>query len=146
MMANAALVMGFALGFEEEIEYYVARLPFPFAQYNFYRGAQSGLDAQLIWPFKYKGGVDEHSITQLLEEFLPFAYRGLKCLGLETAERDRLWKVIEDRFDKRITGASWQLDRFEHYRKNCSREEACTRMLADYQENTLKGKPVTQWD
>ena len=84
MMANAALVMGFALGFEEEIDYYVARLPFPFAQYNFYRSAQSGLDAQLIWPFKYKGGVDERPITKLLEEFLPFAYRGVKGLGFAT--------------------------------------------------------------
>ena len=146
MIANAALVIGFTLGLEPEIEYYVSRLPFQFAQYNFYRSAQSGLDARLVWPFKYRGGVDERPIIDLLEEFLPFAYKGLKQLQLEPKELDRLWKIIQKRFEKRTTGSTWQLQRFEHYLKSCSEDEASVRLLADYQENIKKGLPVTQWN
>ena len=146
MIANAALVIGFTLGLEPEIDYYVSRLPFQFAQYNFYRSAQSGFNAQLIWPFKYKGGVDERPITELLEEFLPFAYKGLKQLELEPKELERLWTIIQERFDKKTNGATWQMQRFEHYRKSCSTEEASTRLLADYRENIQKGLPVTQWN
>ena len=145
MMANAALLVGFILGLEEDIDYYVSRLPFQFAQYNFYRSAQNGFDAQLIWPYKYKGGVQERPIHKLIEEFLPQAYIGLGRLKIDQSERDRLWKIIEDRFEKRTTGASWQLNRFEHYGKNCSVDEACTRLVRDYQENMNKNLPVTQW-
>ena len=143
MMANAALIVGFALGLEDDSDYYVARLPFQFAQYNFYRSAQQ--DANLIWPHKYKGGVEERSIVGLIEEFLPLAYKGLKRLQIDQTEINRLWKVVEERFDKHITGSSWQLKRFEHYKKSCSREESCIRLLADYQENVEKRIPVAQW-
>ena len=146
MIANAALVIGFTLGLEPSIDYYVSRLPFQFAQYNFYRSAQSGLDAQLIWPYKYRGGVSERPIVELLEEFLPFAYKGLQQLELEPTELERLWKIIQQRFDKRVTGATWQLQRFEHYLKSTSPDEASVRLLADYQENIKKGLPVAEWN
>ena len=146
MVASAALTIGFTLGMEESIDYYVSRLPFQFAQYNFYRSAQSGLDAQLIWPFTDKGGVSERPITELLEEFLPFAYKGLQQLQLEPAELARLWGIIEERFEKRITGSTWQLQRFEHYLKSCSPDEASVRLLADYQQNVQTGLPVAQWN
>ena len=146
MVANAALVIGFTLGLEPFIDYYVARLPFQFAQYNFYRSAQQGLDARLIWPLKNKGGVEERPITSLLEEFLPFAYQGLQQLELEQEELNRLWNIIEERFNKKITGSTWQLQRFEDYLKNCSPDESSVRMLADYVKNIQTGLPVTQWN
>ena len=145
MMANAALAIGLTLGLEDDSDYYIARLPFQFAQYNFYRSAQNGLDANLVWPRKFKGGVHERSIVSLIEEFLPLAYKGLKRLKTNQEEIDRLWKVIEERFEKRITGASWQLQRFEHYQKKCSLEESSVGLLTDYQKNSLKGLPVVQW-
>ena len=145
MIANAALVIGFTLGLEPEIDYYVSRLPFQFAQYNFYRSAQNGWDARLIWPYKYKGGVDERTMVDLLEEFLPYAYKGLKQLQLEDGELEYLWGIIQKRFEQRTTGAAWQLQRFEHYHKDCNRDEASVRMLADYMENIRKGLPVAQW-
>ena len=146
MIANAALVIGFTLGLEPEIDYYVSRLPFQFAEYNFYRSAQSGFDAQLIWPHKYKGGVDERPMIELLEEFLPYAYKGLKQLQLEPDELERLWAVIQERFDTRTTGSSWQLQRFDQYRKSCSEDEASVRLMADYVKNIQTGLPVSRWN
>ena len=45
MMANAAFSIGMAVGTQGNIEHYLSRLPFEYARYNFYRAAQSGLNA-----------------------------------------------------------------------------------------------------
>ncbi|MCY4643583.1 MAG: glutamate-cysteine ligase family protein [Bacteriovoracales bacterium] len=145
MMANAVLAIGLTLGFKDTIDYYSARLPFRFAEYNFYRAAQRGLGARLIWPKVGQGGVLERPITDIIQEFLPVAREGLKRLETCPDEIDRLWKIVEQRFEKRTTGAKWQLDRFEHYRKNCSVEESCHRMLVDYRNNMMARGSVVDW-
>ena len=147
MMANMALAVGLTLGVVDEMEHYCARMPFRFVEYNFYRAAQHGPDAQLIWPNAVGGCFRERPIMEVIEQFLPRARAGLEHLtrGRESAEVDRLWKVIEERFERRVTGASWQLDRFESYRKHHSVEESCRRVVADYQDNLKTGQQVSNW-
>lgn len=145
MLANAALSVGLTLGLGDFMDDYSAKLPFRFAEYNFYRGAQYGLEAHLVWPNKGKGGVTERPILNIIEEFLPIAREGLKQLGSKSEDLDRLWKIVEERFEKKITGAKWQLNRFEHYRQKCSVKESCSRMLADYRENMMTGQQVALW-
>ncbi len=146
MLANTALTIGLTLSLMDSMDYYVSRLPFHFAEYNFYRSAQDGLEAKLIWPNVGRGGFQERPIIDIIEEFLPAARDGLKRLGAVSEDNDRLWKIIEERFEKRITGAKWQLDRFEHYNKSCTVEESCYRMLVDYRENMMRGKQVASWN
>jgi gamma-glutamyl:cysteine ligase YbdK (ATP-grasp superfamily) len=50
MAANAAFLIGMMAGLRSEIAYLLPRLPFRYAEYNFYRAAQHGLDAVLLWP------------------------------------------------------------------------------------------------
>jgi gamma-glutamyl:cysteine ligase YbdK (ATP-grasp superfamily) len=145
MLANAALSIGWAVGLGDSIDQYMARLPFRFAEYNFYRAAQYGLDAKILWPRKNVGGLEERPIVELIEEFLPRARTGLEQLGVDAADIDRLWKVIEQRFETRHTGAAWQLQEYERYRESCGMEEACGRMLADYVDNVMEGNPVATW-
>lgn len=145
MLANAALCIGWALGLGESTDDYAARLPFKFAEYNFYRAAQHGMDAQLIWPRKHRGGLAERPVQDLIEEFLPRARQGLDLLGLESADVDRLWKIIEERFETGQTGARWQLNTFEKYRQDSDTAESCRRMLADYVANIQDGTPVAGW-
>jgi hypothetical protein len=145
MLANAALSIGFAVGVADSADEYVARLPFKMAEYNFYRAAQFGLDAKIIWPKKHRGGLEERPICSLIEEFLPRAQAGLKALGVVSADSDPLWKIIEQRLETRTTGAAWQLQRFEHYRQSLDIEEACSKMLADYVDNVMEGNPVASW-
>lgn len=145
MLANAALSIGWAVGVADSADEYVARLPFKMAEYNFYRAAQFGLDAKIIWPKKHRGGLEERPISSLIEEFLPRAQAGLKALGVVSADSDRLWKIIEQRFETRTTGAAWQLQRFELYRQSHDIEEACSKMLADYVDNVMEGNPVASW-
>ncbi|MEP5764340.1 MAG: glutamate-cysteine ligase family protein [Halieaceae bacterium] len=145
MLANAALSIGWAVGLGDSIDHYVARLPFNFAEYNFYRAAQHGMDAKLLWPRKNVGGLEERPIVELIEEFLPRARVGLDHLGVDRADSDRLMNVIEERFETRHTGANWQLQTFERYRKESDVEQACSRMLADYVDNVMAGSPVANW-
>jgi gamma-glutamyl:cysteine ligase YbdK (ATP-grasp superfamily) len=145
MLANAALTIGWTMGVADSVDEYVARLPFKMAEYNFYRAAQFGLDAKLIWPRKHHGGLEERSVNDLIEEFLPRAQQGLKQLGVASSDSDSLWKIIEQRFESKTTGAAWQLQRFEYYRQWHTVDEACSKMLADYVDNVMEGNPVASW-
>ena len=145
MLANAALCIGWSLGLGDSTDQYVARLPFKFVEYNFYRAAQHGLNATLIWPRKHKGGLTERPIRDLIEEFLPRAREGLDLLGLDSTDVNRLWKIIEERFETGQTGAEWQLNTFEKYRDESDTAEACRSMLANYVDNIQAGTPVAGW-
>ncbi|SFP39216.1 Gamma-glutamyl:cysteine ligase YbdK, ATP-grasp superfamily [Nitrosomonas cryotolerans] len=145
MLANAALSIGWAVGLADSTDQHLARLPFHFAELNFYRAAQHGLDAKVIWSRKRAGGVEEIPIVDLIEEFLPRARIGLEMLGIDDDEIDRLWHVIERRFETRRTGAAWQLREYERYRESCDLDEACSRMLADYIDHVMEGNPVADW-
>ena len=145
MLANGVFAIGLTLGFADVMDHYTARLPFRFAEYNFYRGAQQGLEAKLVWPNRERGCLEERSILDIIEEFLPIAREGLKKLESNKEDIDRLWKIVEERFEKQITGARWQIHRFEYYRQKCSVEESCYRMLGDYQNNMMTDQPVVSW-
>ncbi|MCZ6830186.1 MAG: hypothetical protein O7F73_11475 [Gammaproteobacteria bacterium] len=145
MLANAALCIGWAVGLAERVEDTMARLPFKFAEYNFYRAAQYGLDARLIWPARLGGGLEERPVTELIEEFLPEAEAGLAGLGVDASDSAPCWQIIRARLDSRRTGASWQLQRFAHYRAANPVEVACSLMLADYVAQMMQGEPVASW-
>ena len=146
MVANAAFIIGLTLGTKESTDELMAGLPFRLAEYNFYRSAQDGINAKLLWPSHYMGGITERPVTELIEQFLPLAREGLDILGSAKSDNDRFMKIIEERLEKKTNGATWQLKRFEHYRKSCSVDEASARMLKDYRENFVNGKPVAQWN
>lgn len=145
MLANAALSIGWAAGLGDSVDHYIARLPFRFAEYNFYRAAQYGLDAKILWPRKNVGGLEERPIIELIEEFLPRARVGLEMLGVDESDIARVWDVIEQRLETRRTGASWQLQEYDRYRSKLNMEDACGRMLADYVERVMEGSPVASW-
>ena len=145
MIANAAFIIGLTLGAQDLANELVTGLPFRLAEYNFYRSAQDGINAKLLWPSHHLGGIQERPVVELIEQFLPLAREGLDILGSDKSENDRYMKIIEERLAKRTNGATWQLERYEHYRKNCSVEETSARVLKDYMENFKSGKPVAQW-
>ncbi len=145
MLANAALSIGWATGVASSAADYVARLPFRMAEYNFYRAAQYGLDAKLIWPRKHRGGLEEWAITDLIEEFLPRAWQGLKQLNTSDDDIGMVKNIVEHRLQTRMTGAAWQVQRFEYYRESMAVDEACSRMLADYVDRVMEGYPVASW-
>lgn len=145
MMANAAFLIGLTMGVRDRVETFLPGLPFTYAEWNFYRAAQRGLDAELLWPSDSAPSPAAVPVRRLIEHFLPDAERGLAMLGVEPAESERLLGVIRARLASGVTGARWQRRRFEKCMGRLDRDEALSCMLNDYIARAAGGTPVHEW-
>ena len=145
MMANAAFLIGLAMGVRDRVDTFLPGMPFAYAEWNFYRAAQRGLDAELLWPSESAPSPAAVPVRTLIERYLPDAARGLAMLGVEAAESERLLGVIRARLASGVTGARWQRRSFEKGLRRLSRDEALSSMMNDYIERAAEGKPVHEW-
>ncbi|WP_432698316.1 glutamate--cysteine ligase [Marinobacterium sp. YM272] len=145
MMANAALLLGLAEGLSADIDRYVTAMPYQTLVYNFYRAAQDGMGAKLLWPSERGWGFDELAPTELVSRLLPQAAKGLAKAGVDSADSDYYLGLIEERIAANVTGASWQLRQFQRLHKSNRRHIALSRMMQHYMENSRQNLPVAQW-
>lgn len=145
MVANAAFYIGLAESYREEMSSLLPALPFGLAEFNFYRAAQSGLNANIVWPSADQSGCKQQPIINILRANLDRAKSGLYSIGVEEAEIEKYIGVIQARIDKQQTGTIWQLERVEFYRKNHSNEDSQSLMLEDYIKNCMSNTPVSEW-
>lgn len=146
MLAGAALFIGLARAMAERAETWLPALPFYLAEYNFYRGAQHGLDAQLVWPDARQQGPRERPLAEILAELLPGAEQGLAALGSPREERDRYLGIIERRLAAKTNGARWQRACLEGLRGRSGSERAAfAAMLERYREHSCSDRPVAEW-
>lgn len=145
MMANAALAIGWTQTLSNDIEQYLAKMPFQYAEYNFYRAAQKGLDAEILWPRPKQHELTESSAFDVIKAILPLAADGLRELNVDEDEISRLMSVIEDRLATKQTGSQWQLDRLKKYECHHDRDTSLGLMLNDYISNMTEGSPVSKW-
>ena len=145
MLANAAFAIGLAVGFSELIDDYISVLPFQYAEYNFYRAAQRGLNAKVLWPYKHKYHVGEVSIAAIIEGILPIAKQGLLSLDITEQETDKYLRVIENRLVDKINGATWQKRTFSFLEQSQTRELACKTLTQVYLQNCRTCRPVSEW-
>ena len=146
MAANAALLVGLTWGLHEDIDRLLPRFPFKYADYNFYRSAQHGLDATLLWPTATCGNSPrEIKAKQLILDTLPIAEKGLEGLGVSTQETKRMLEVISERVRRGNSGARWQRQVLTQLDQKMPRGEALSQLLAIYLEHAETGKPVSDW-
>ena len=145
MIANAALAIGWAVGLESHVDEILARLPFQYAEHNFYRAAQSGMEAKILWPVATQTTLGEQPLIQVAEKLLPLAHDGLKALGVLADDIDEYLGIIEQRLQSRQNGSCWQLERLNHYRDSYGKDESLKRMLSDYIRHFNDGNPVATW-
>ncbi len=146
MCANVAFATGLALGLKDSINDFLAIMPFRFAEYNFYRAAQNGLDASIVWTDPKKHQPIEMPIIEVISAMLPVAERGLKLMGISDEEIKYYLSIIEQRIEKKMTGARWQKQMVKHFEQNASRKEACYKMFHRYREQQSSGFPVAEWE
>ena len=146
MAANAAFSIGMAVGLEEKIDEYMARIPFRFAEYNFYRAAKNGLDATILWPQNYQNKPVEVPIRNVIDDMLQVANDGLAKLNIQLTERDKFLNIIHRRLLKNMNGSRWIKNTVRHLRKKHTNEEACSLMLDQYFINQMGGQPVSEWE
>ena len=146
MAANAAFTIGMAVGLSSKIEQYLSRIPFQFAQYNFYRAAKNGLDATILWPQNYQNKPVEMPIRNVIDEMLLVANDGLTELGVDREERDKYLQIIQKRLSAGVTGGSWAKQTLKHLRKSHPNDKACEKMLEIYYQHQLSGQPISEWE
>lgn len=146
MVANAAFAIGLSLGLTDDIDLYTAIMPFRFAEYNFYRAAQHGLDARVLWPSKTRYKVEEQPITQIIAWALPIAKKGLASIGVSASDIDKYLSVIEQRLSESITGAIWQKQSLIAMEKTQNKQLACQQLVNTYIQQCRTCLPVGQWE
>ncbi|MCW8833502.1 MAG: hypothetical protein OQK03_09305, partial [Colwellia sp.] len=128
------------------IEQYLSRIPFQFANYNFYRAAKNGLDATILWPQNYQNKPVEVPIRNVIDDMLVVANDGLTTLGVDRDEREKYLKIIQKRLSVGVTGGSWAKQTLRQLRKSLPNDKACEKMLAMYYQNQLSGHPISEWE
>ncbi len=146
MVANAAFAIGLAVGASDDINKLISTIPFRFAEYNFYRAAQHGLDAKILWPINSEHHPEEVDIKQVISSLLPTAAKGLASLGVVKQEIESLLNIIEHRLSTQITGANWLKKTFVQLQSTESKQQACQTLVIKYLSNCRTGMPVSQWE
>lgn len=145
MVANAAFHIGLAEGLRGQINRLLPSLPFRLAEYNFYRAAQFGLDARILWPEPNQSSFAEQTVGALVKRLLPVAQQGLTAIGVDAQEADRYLAVIEARLARRQTGATWQLQRFVALAQTLPAQQALAAMLEEFMALSEDNVPVARW-
>lgn len=145
MMANAAFAIGLTQALSHETDELLARLPFQYAEYNFYRAAKHGLSTNIIWPQSTQHGLRESAVTDVIASLLSKAADGLSELAVDSGEINQLMTVIEKRLSTRQTGSQWQLKRLAQYNTKYNKETSIQYMLRDYLDNSENGTEVASW-
>ncbi|MEM1154421.1 MAG: glutamate-cysteine ligase family protein [Pseudomonadota bacterium] len=145
MVANAAFLIGAAEGIRPQLEALLPALPFSLAEYNFYRAAQHGLDARLMWPSVNQTGYREHGIIDVIAQVLPLAQEGLRRIGVSASESDHYLGIIENRLRKKQSGSIWQLKKLRQLRQTETRDAAQHEMLEAFMRHSEANLPVAEW-
>ncbi|WP_440875818.1 hypothetical protein [Thalassotalea sp. PLHSN55] len=146
MVANAAFAIGLAAGMADNIQNYLAVMPFKYAEYNFYRAAQSGLDAKILWPLNNPYKLEEVALTDVINALIPIAKQGLASLGVDNEEINQFIHIIEQRLNRHINGAIWQQNTLTYLEQTMDKTSACRELVNLYITNCRTCQPVATWE
>jgi hypothetical protein len=151
MLANGAFLLGLALDLAPQVGQLLPGFPFAYAERNFYRAAQQGLDAELLWPADpaaSAGAPQPVPARQLLPALIDRAQRGLEAAGVDGQEIRQHLGTFTARMQRGVTGARWQrrcLAAIEERRQAPDRTSALALMLQRYMAHAATGQPVHTW-
>ncbi len=111
-------------------------LDFATARDNFYRCAQHGLDAHIVW----LDGQKHPAQSFILKTLLPMAQDGLVKLGVNNKEISRYLGIIENRVNTGLNGATWQRSFVVKYGHDMQA------LLEAYTQQQQAGIPVHEWE
>ncbi len=115
------------------------------AEYNFYRAAQHGLTAELVWPHTGQTGYSGRPVVDIIRSLLPCAREGLDAIGIDRAESARYLGVIEQRIDTGQNGSTWQQQMLDELDTHMPREAALHELLERFLANSTANLPVAEW-
>ncbi len=146
MAATAAFMLGLVTALRDDVDRLLPAFPFRHAEHNFYRAAQYGLDAKILWPVSSPPSPVERPISELMDELMPRAEEGLARLGVDADDRARYLSVADDRRKAMTTGARWLRRSLLKLDRRHSRDEALRHLVESYLLNVRNRDPVHAWD
>lgn len=136
VLANVAFFSGLIYAMSLQDPPPATKLTFHHARENFYRAAQHGFNAEVIWLGGKKGKIRD----LLLQELIPLAAGGLERLNVAPHDiRHFIAGVVKNRVEKGLNGATWQRKFLE---KNKNDFLALTQAYVNQQRG---GRPVHEW-
>ena len=145
MLANAAFLIGLTLGIAPRIDEIRSGFDFASAHNNFYRAAQSGLDALLEWPAALVGSKEAATLRTHIAALGEIAREGLLAGGVDPVESDPLIDCILERVARGQTGSVWQKQRLAALGTNKPTHDALSAMFEGYLSRSNTGEPVHRW-
>lgn len=146
IMGSAAFFIGLTIALRKDISDVLPSMPFRFAEHNFYRAAQNGLKADILWPIKGQTHPTEQPISDVIKSLLPLMAEGLNEIGLDACEIEKYRINIENRLNEGLTGSQWQIMMLDKYeQQGATRFESCHAMTQKYIEQQKSGKSFVEW-
>ncbi|MBW1884389.1 MAG: glutamate--cysteine ligase [Deltaproteobacteria bacterium] len=144
MVANAAFLVGLTLGLAEEMSDWTTA-SFVDTHSSFYRAAQLGLGAEILWPTGTSARAGSRPVRDLLSELIPIARRGLEAAGVESDDIDPHLDLIEQRRRMGVNGAVWQRRVLALAERDADREVALAKMFERYVSLSNENRPIHEW-
>ena len=138
-IANLMFWVGIMHGKPKKWEQIHTKMDFRDAKQNFFSAARYGMAAQFRWDGKV---VPAREL--LLDFFLPLAYKGMRKLGVDTADIDRYLGILENRIFNQ-NGSDWMVQSFRNLRKYHNTPDALKELTASLFDRSYKGYPVDAW-
>jgi hypothetical protein len=145
MLANSAFLIGLSLGIAPRMDEIMPSFDFESAHHNFYRAAQSGLDALLEWPDALVDTQGPAPLRTHIEALGAIAREGLLTAGVDPTETDPLIDCVLERVTRGQTGSVWQRHRLAALETRKPSHDALALMLEDYLSRSNEGEPVHLW-
>jgi gamma-glutamyl:cysteine ligase YbdK (ATP-grasp superfamily) len=145
MLANAALLIGLTKVMQKKINRLLPAIPFDYCVRNFYRAAEKGLDAELIWPSATQSEPTYFKASDILRDLLPRVPEDLAASGFAAEDFSPFLDIARERLETGQTGSHWQLRKLAELEKQMPREKALTAMLREYQQFSRRNLPVARW-
>ena len=134
-IANAAFYYGLANALSNMSTAPEKLLEFDKARDNFYRAAQLGMNAHLLW----LDGKSYSAYELVKKILLPMALEGLTNLNIASGDRNEYLGVIQERVSTRTNGATWQRAFVKKHGKDMFA------LTEKYREHQNSGLPVHKW-
>jgi len=145
MLANSAFLIGSALGIAGRLDAGVPDLDFELASHNFYRAAQQGLEAMLIWPVSLGGKSTPLRAGEVIAALGDLAREGLAEAGVDATDSEPLIEAFLERAERGQTGARWQRAALGALEAKTNRAEALAAMLDLYLAHSADGQLIHRW-
>jgi len=140
-IANAAFFIGMMAGMAEQQPNVRDQIRFDDVKTNFLAAAREGIRAQMNW-----FGDSYTPVKELItQQLLPLAREGLEQMAVDRGDIERYLGVLEDRVNKRRTGARWLLESLEGMGEQGTPNQRMRCLVSSLVHQQSSGHPIAEW-